>query len=278
MAKPRLIAVVGRQRSGTTVLRQFIGSSSHSFDLGEVFHGLTERKTSFWGFLHSLASGNETFRYPLRWADAWRQFIEHQASDFPFDVFTFDVKVEYFPLILRTNGMSTNFFFDDPAISYVYLHRRNTAAQIISRHVAAATNAWSQTDPDGDAERLWRRHQIWGGAPAPATPLEELALEPGELLQEIAAVRQQDDAIDRLLGHKFTLRLTYENLFDPSGSFAEDVALQVAQISGIPVTEFDRRPILLKQRADGIVSGIANAEVIASSLKAAGYGWMLEEQ
>jgi hypothetical protein len=276
--KPRLIAVIGRQRSGTTVLRQFIGSSRRSFDIGEVFHASTERDTSFWGFLHKKASTNTAYRFPLAWIEAWKQFIEYQSELFPSEVFTFDAKVEYFPIVLRTNGIATNFFFDDPSIAYVYLRRRNTASQIISRHVAAATNLWSQTDPHSDPDRLWRRYQIWGGAGEPAVPLDGLTIDPRELLREIAAVHQEDDAIDRMLSHKFSLRLTYEDLFDRSGAFTEEVTTQIAQLSGVPFVEFDRRPILLKQRKDGALHGVKNAAEILSSFKGTSYQWMVEEQ
>ncbi len=278
MVEPKLVAVIGRQRSGTTVLRQFIGSSSRSFDIGEVFHGLTDRKTSFWGFLHARASVNEAYRFPFNWHTAWKDFIRHQSELFPFQVMAFDVKIEYFPVVLRTDGVNTGFFFDDPTITYVYLQRRNTAAQIISRHVAAATNVWSQTDPDGGAERLWRRYQIWGGAPAPAVPPRGLAIDPGEVLREIAAVRRQDEAMENFLGHKFSLRLAYEDLFDASGKFADQVAARIAQVTDIPVADFDRRPILLKQRTNGIFHGIGNAAEIASAFKGTGYEWMLDEQ
>ena len=271
---PRLVAVIGRQRSGTSVLRQFIGSSSRSCDIGEVFHGLTDRTASFWGFLHARALVNETYRFPPNWILAWQEFIETLSESMAFEVFTFDVKKEYFPIVLRTNGVRADFFFDSPGIAYIHLRRRNTARQVISRYVAAATNVWSQTNPEGDIERLQWHSQI-RGTPPPPRPIEGLTIDPAALLREIDVMHEEDEGIENLLGHKFALRLTYEELFDEAGNFTETVAAKISGITGIEETEFQKRPILLKLRQAGVLEGIENAEEIISAFRGTGYEWML---
>ena len=273
---PRLIAVIGRQRSGTTVLRQFIGSAEGSFDLGEVFHSNTARTLSFWGFLHGIGAANPTYRFPLHWKDAWDSFIHRQSTDLAADVLAFDVKVEYFPLVLRTDGDTTDFFFNSADIDYIWLKRNNTAAQAISRHVAAATGIWSDTDPDADPDRLARRYAIWGGQPTSSRNTGDISINPDDLIHEICTVQRQDVAIDRILGHKFALRLTYEEMFDAAGRFRSGVVDSVATLTGLAPDNFDRRPILRQQRQHGILDGIANAGDIVTKFAGTGYEWMLD--
>ena len=274
---PRLLAVIGRQRSGSSVLRHFIGSSTRSRDLGEVFHGLTDRKMSFWGFLHTRASADAVYRYPGNWILAWQEFIEQQSDELARQVLSFDVKKEYFQLVLRTNGAEADFFFASPETKFIHLRRRNTAAQVISRHIAAATNVWSRPDPAGDVERLsW--YSGLRGAPPPPRSVPDLTIDPAALLREVEAIHEEDRGIEELVGHKFSLRLDYEDLFDESGNFAAAVTAQISGITGIDETEFQRRPLLLRQRKMGVLDGIANAADIVAAFRRTKHEWMLTQQ
>lgn len=277
MSKPRLIAVIGRQRSGTTVLRQFIGSSRRSFDLGEVFHALTNREASFWGFLHERAAADQAYRFPFHWREAWQEFIQHQRERLSAEVLAFDLKIEYFPIVLRTDGMTASFFFDSPDITYIRLHRRNTAALVISRLMAAATNVWAVTAEHADPERLRRHYQTWGGAPGPERSPAGMTIDPEALRPEMEAIRQQDDAIDRLLGDRFALRVAYEDLFDADGDIASSVAEQIAEACGMPACELDRKPILKRQRAKGVLTDIVNARDIVAAFRGTTYEWMVTD-
>jgi len=272
---PRLIAVIGRQRSGTTVLRQFIGSAERSFDLGEVFHANTARKLSFWGFVHDMAAADPKFRFPLRWPDAWDAFIDRTSTERAADVLVFDVKVEYFPIILRTDGDATGFFFDHASVSYIWLRRRNTAAQVISRHVAAKSGIWSETDPDARPGLLERRYAIWGGQADTNRCAGDILIDPEDIMREINVVERQDETIDRMLGDKFDLRLTYEELFDTSGNFDTKVVESVAALTGLEAGDFERRPVLRRQRRRSVLDGIGNARDIVTRFAGTGHEWML---
>ena len=55
---------------------------------------------------------------------------------FPFRDLAFDVKVERSPIVLRTDGVSTEFFLDDLTSIFVHLQRGNTAAQVGDMQIA----------------------------------------------------------------------------------------------------------------------------------------------
>jgi hypothetical protein len=114
-----------------------MGSTSNSFDLGEIFHGQTDLPTNFWVFIHAKASNNSNYKHSAYWKDAWSDYIKEQSLKFSAKLLIFDLKIEYFPFIRRQNGLQMN-FFEGPETQYVYLRRKNTAAQIISHYLARA--------------------------------------------------------------------------------------------------------------------------------------------
>ncbi len=64
---PSLVAIIGSMRSGSTALRQLIGSTKNSYDLGEVFHTQTETRTNFFGFLRNISQSHPNYVHPAYW-------------------------------------------------------------------------------------------------------------------------------------------------------------------------------------------------------------------
>lgn len=279
MAKKQ-VAVIGGERCGTTVLRQFIGSTTSTFDVGEVFHfqPFDEARVddgNFWRFLYSLSRDEADFRPPSYWPQAWNRFVSHRSREFLAPMLVFDAKFQYFPYILRNFGDHSRLFFDSPNLIKIHIRRQNTAARLVSHLVAQATGAWSVVDGTRDKEGIRRIAAIKAGSPGKPV-LTEITVDPQKMLNDIREHHKREGAYIAHLRQSLSLELNYEDLFDESGAFTEEVTEKIASLTGLDAADFNRMPVMVRQRRDDFLESVINREELVEAFKGSGFEWMLE--
>ena len=278
----RRIAIIGRQRSGTTVFRQLVGSSDNSFDLGEVFHTRVDLATNFWGFLFSMARDDQSCMHPSNWKFAWDAFIAEQHTAFSADVLVFDLKFEYFPLTFRHYGREARFFFEDPHTFYIYLRRLNTAAQIISSRLASETHKWLEINHENPRAALRIGKILIKKIPDSEDietihpDIETIHIDPDILIDEIQAIQQEDESFIGLISsHLDVVCIEYESLFDESGNFNMSVIEKISEISGIEPGAFSKVPALKRQSTGNCLEKISNRDEIKNRFSGTKFEWMI---
>lgn len=262
----RVVAVIGTARSGTTVLRQTIGSSRHSFDLGEVFHGQTERDASFFGYVHALGNEEAIYKSPQYWDKAWDRFCQEKSCRLSAKVLCVDAKVEYFPYISRGETL----FFHNERTSYVGLERQNIVAQTLSFLSALASNTWSKIKPQADQVLVERFQQVLGVAVA-NNDRQPLALDPQQFssrLVQFENLRTRQRVFCNRLGCQI---LRYEDLFDSDGTISGEAIHAISTVTDLPATDFQREPILEKQGYHEFLERISNLDELHAVAEDLGY-------
>ncbi len=272
----KIVAVVGRMRTGTTALRQMIGSSDRSFDLGEVFHGNTSLNTNFWGFLNEICLKRPDLRHPASIGEAWDLFIEDQRNKLEREIFVIDAKVEYFPYIMRTDLSRNWLFFESSSVKCILIQRRNVLAQALSRIRATHTNSWSLINDEATAENISKFNHIRGNNRLISKHDAAIEIDVENLYIEVNNIHNSNNQVLNLLNQKFDLHLWYEDLFDNSGCFNSEVINAVSKLCGMKPDFFDNRPILKRQNTDGILSGLSNPEAVMERFSGTPFAWMLE--
>jgi LPS sulfotransferase NodH len=242
--------VVGRQRSGTTVLREALATHARVEDLGEVMHD--RRKSGFYAELATRLAENAPTGAHRNWFDVLIAAIGHDAPPHDEAIRLIDIKynmalafgstfvgpemVNTFALKLcRRQG------------SVIHIIRRNKLALITSLKVASKTKQWGLKA--GEQPRF-----------------EKIELDPGALQSRIASEEAMDAYFAAQLaraGRKITV--VYEELFQPDGRFVQDCFDQVAQQFGLDDT-FDLAPRRMKQGL-ALADSIANFDAIATQVE-----------
>ncbi len=146
------IAVVGQQRTGTTALRQCLGTAPGYFDLGEIFSiHATELQVSWWGWLAQQAAAAPVSVCPTSWQDGWADYLSAQREQSGARHFVFDLKAEFMGNTLLSNEDGPWFFFRTDDVVFVHIERKNLVAQIVSRLRAESTREWAWRDSEADA-------------------------------------------------------------------------------------------------------------------------------
>jgi LPS sulfotransferase NodH len=138
------VLVIARARTGSTVLRQCLGSAENAFDLGEVFHAATYLETNFWRFWHELSKSAIRLAHPQYLPETWQKFLAQKRGMTGAEAMIVDTKVEYLPIIRTPQAGHYWPIFPVAQASdntkIIRLYRKNVLAQIISLNLANRSN------------------------------------------------------------------------------------------------------------------------------------------
>jgi LPS sulfotransferase NodH len=251
----KIIAVVGAARSGTTVLRQTIGSARSSFDLGEVFHGETDRLVSFFGYIHALASAESRYKHPLFWPHAWKRFCSEQCARTGANVLCVDAKIEYFSFIAPTG---IPFFIDEQTV-FLGIERDNIVAQTLSFISALESNVWSRIKEGSDQDLVKRFRSIVGKSVASGS-IGPVRVDPTQFRSALSRFLDLNDQMKRFFERISCATIKYESMFNADGLVSEATLNLISTITSLPISEFRPNPILEKQGYKGFLDRVSNLE------------------
>lgn len=246
----RCLFVVGRQRSGTTVLRRALASHTRVRDLGEVMHD--KRKVGFYTVLADTLATNISDGLHARWCNLLITTAERLAPPPDDSVLLLDIKynmaLSFGSSFEGTEVVSTFAqFLRRNQANVIHIVRRNKLALITSAAVASATNQWERKP--NDEERF-----------------EPVIIPPQSLLGRI----REEEAMDAWFTAQFDklrglIRVVYEDMFDADGHFLPAPFEHVAQRMGI-APDFNLAPRLVKQGRP-LSEAIANFGEVAGQIE-----------
>jgi hypothetical protein len=270
------IAVIGHMRGGTTLFRQWLGSPDNAFDLGEIFHGLTDRPNNFWEYLFSLASSDAKFRHPVYRSVAWQRYLEEKHRETGADTLVFDLKIGYFNYVLNYDGAAYKVFCLDEKTKIIFLERRNIARMILSRYVAEQTNRWFQLSDSPPVEMLAKFKKTRDVEDERVDCRPKIFVDPVTLGREIGQTNAQSDEIRRVLRGKIDATVVYEHLLSKDGCFDKEITLSLANLMQVREGSLHPKPILAKQSPANPLAGVENAEEIVRFFRGTVYQWMFD--
>jgi hypothetical protein len=303
VVKPILFPVVCQQRTGSSVLRQFMASAKAAFDLGEIFHSGEKGVANFWRFIYEMCIDDYSALAPSNWHDMWQSYIARQMRQLKFQFAVFDLKVEVFNSTILSTPTGEWFFFPTVDMGFVFLERKNIAAQAISLLKAQKTNEWARLNPNAPRHLIARRKALWAeerpsaippgylrtkatdglstgrlgcnAENATVTSIVDLIIPPEEVLHEIDRINEYNVWARRIMSKYEHSHIYYEDLFEIDGRFSEEAVAKISTIMKVPSTELTREPIFAKQADADLLANIINRDEILHRLSGTIYESML---
>ncbi|MCH8541919.1 MAG: hypothetical protein LAT58_14285 [Opitutales bacterium] len=246
----RQVLVVGSVRTGTTVFRKFLASSSLYTDFNETFHPHLHGSRNWFFWLTRLGPV-----HPMEYHQLWPRFL--RQSKFDPEIALVDVKTEAIHLLRdqNLNRAWPPFLMCDPKIETVLIRmkRRNVLSQVLSYEKLLKTGQAIATESGVPKAGVW--------------------LDPGTVLQKIEDYQRREFEVDKLIG-KANLYLDYEDLFDEQGMFSSEVIQKCKDLFPETQVDFDANPNFRKM---GKPTDLQNREEISEVLRNTPYAWMLEQ-
>jgi len=246
----RCVFVVGRQRTGTTVLRQALASHGQVHDLGEVMHA--NRQHGFYAELCARLTQSPSTGLHTQWFDILLATLHQMAPPGERRVLLVDMKYDAAldfgtrfigPKMVSTFAWRVRYHQS----CVIHIVRRNKLALLASVDLARKTGQWS----------------IKRGEPHHG---QRIALDPHTLHTRIAA----EEAVDAYFTAQFAgmtgkITVVYEDLFQPDGRLAPHCFGEVAQRFWIDPS-FNLQPRLVKQGRP-LTDTIANFDAVAAQIE-----------
>lgn len=258
-----LIFIVGRQRSGTTVVRGLFKSHG-ALDADEIFHGNLSRPYRFYNFVLEKIKTEPSCVNPSTHGRLFRQYLEYLRTEAKGSPIVIDLKYFAFNAIPSKEdvGGTRPFlprFLRRSKSHIIHVVRLNKLRIHVSELLAVATGQWS----------VRRVDQLVKEKPS-------LTLNPRETLARVNALQDQEAIAKRMLGEVSTCReFVYEKMFDSEGLFEPDIIRAVESI--LNVTDLSRTPQSLPMNPEPLASLITNYPELAAAFRGTPNEWMLEE-
>lgn len=258
-----LIFIVGRQRSGTTVLRNLLEAGG-ALNLDEIMHGEPHPEHErFYEYVASRCAKDPRLVHPQHHRQLFRDFIAKKREEAGGRSLAIDAK--YFGLNMIPGFFEVNAtmpflvgYMRNHNAHVVHLIRHNKLRILVSEAIAKQTGIWSA--------------QNEGNLPKEK---QQVTLDPKEILQQIQRhIATSDRVREMLKGQHTAHELSYEKMFDADGSFTKDVADLAAKLLGID--EIDRQPAALRMNPEPLSALIQNYDELASGLADTPHAWMLD--
>jgi len=257
-----LIFIVGRQRSGTTVLRHLLARHG-ALDAGEIFHSNLHLKHRFYAFVGERAMEDRSFIHPTRHRELFLEFIANLRRESAGGPIAIDVKYSFLnsiglpwpsagrPHIVR--------FMREVNAQVFNVVRQNKLRALVSEKMALANGVW------------------WAGKPEDL-PSDKCALKLNvdETLRRLSQLEQEDRQASTLLsGVPHCRTLYYEAMFREDGVFADEVVKCVAAV--LQREPINPRPTDLPTNPEPLSELIENFSEIAEALRGTPFHWMSQE-
>lgn len=263
MDYPDLIFIVGRQRSGTTVVRNLFKSHG-ALDADEIFHGNLSRPYRFYNFVLEKIKTEPGAVNPATHQRIFREYIEYLRNEAKGAPIVIDLKYFAFNAIPTKEDVGGTRpylvrFLRRSKSRIIHIIRLNKLRIHVSELMAIESGQWSVRR----ADQLVKEKR-------------PLTLNPRETLARVNELQKQEAIAKRLLGEVSTCHeFIYENMFDSEGMFAPDVIHTVESI--LKLKDLCRTPQSLPTNPEPLASLIANYSELAAVFRGTSNAWMLEE-
>jgi LPS sulfotransferase NodH len=258
----KVIYIIGRQRSGTTVLRElFVKYGALNAD--EVFHGDLSRPHRFYAYVAEKVAQDPRFVIPTSHAQLFRSFVEDLKAKAKEAPVVIDMK--YFALnLIPTEGdlaRKSPFiirYLEEKRPPVFHVIRRNKLRVFVSELIAKNTGKWSarnQNDLPKEKNRV--------------------TLDPVKTVLALRALESDDRVAREMLANVPGKReLIYENMFLPNGHFAPHVINACEKVLG--VSSVDPLPFNIRMNPEPLHGLIENFEAIEAVLTDTEFAWMIK--
>lgn len=252
--------LLGTQRSGTTLLRQALGTNSGIDPLfGEIFDPAhVDRPESFFGFLLARVRESAEWALPGMRPRIFRAYLEFLDELAPASIKLLDVKYNsrHHLMTWWDDGVDhLREFCDQEALPIVHLIRRDHVSTVLSTYMAVHTNVYT----------------VAKGESLPTPPC--LAVDPQQL---IADVRGLETYVEHMRLTYASLpryrEVFYDDLLDPNDPSVLNRSCleETGSFLGI-AGEFDIEPPTRRLRADSFRESLENFDEVSAALRAEGY-------
>ncbi len=261
-ADGRLIFVVGRPRTGTTVFRHLLADGG-AVDCGEVLHNNMFKDTNFFVYLAERVAKEPKLVHPTRHVKAFHDYVGAMRERFDGAPLVMDVKMDAFGRIHRAPGVQT------PAVVSIMQERAHTVFNIVRRNrLRALTSA-----------AISREVGVWYSYPERLKKAEgkktSVSLKVETLKQRLNAQAHEDERFAaHFEGDPRYVRLEYEDMFAPDGGFAPGV--MAAARAALDVDALPNAPAMVKMNPEPLSALLSNFDDIAEALRDTRHAWMLD--
>lgn len=231
----RCVVLIGRQRSGTTVLRRTLATHPRVRDLGEVMH--PAHQSGFYRHLNQTLSDDPSKGVHNQWFGLLAEtLVKLTENDPPDQNYIVDIKynmAQAFGMSFH-GGQPVNTLLHQLAqrkIPIIQLIRRNKLQLLVSERGAMKTNQWELSAKDSEKKQA----EVFISPVTLGLKLQQ------EMAQDTYFLEQTQSAPGKIT-------LLYEEMFTEDGSFQPDIFARLAQILNIDPEDFNLEPQLLKQR------------------------------
>ncbi len=258
----KVIYIIGRQRSGTTVLRElFVKYGAMNAD--EIFHGDLTRAHRFYAYVADKVAQDRNFVRPSTHGQLLRSYMEDlrvKAKNAPVVI---DMK--YFALnLIPTEGdlsQKSPFmirYLEETRPPVFHVIRRNKLRVFISETIAKNTGKWSARNQNDLPKEKGR-----------------VTLDPVKTVLAINGLQQDDRVAREMLANIPGKReIIYENMFLPNGDFAPQVIKSCGKVLGR--TDLDPRPSNTRMNPEPLPELIENFDAVEAALKDTEFAWMIK--
>jgi hypothetical protein len=261
MGSSDLIFIVGRQRSGTTVLRDLMARYG-AIDCDEIFHGHLARESRFYSYVLERVNKEPHLVHPEHHAGLFYDYIKELRQKAEGRKLAMDVKYFGLNLIPKREDVDArepfiiNFMSNSKA-NVVNIIRRNKLRVYVSEEMSKRTGRWSA----GHIEHL-------------PTDKPKLDINVDEALQFIERLLTQDERVEAMMESiPQSRKIYYDEMFDNNGMFTEKVE-QIA-LDFMEIESIDRTPGNLKMNPEELSKLVNNYDELARSLTGTRHEWML---
>ncbi len=269
-------------------------SAPDVFDLGEIFYGDSRIRTNFWGFLARKARSSPDIVCPHYWYNAWEDYVQEQYNEIGHKIFVFDLKIDYFRYVLSHHSSAQYapewlFFFDTSTIKFIYLERRNVAAQIFSRMRAERTGEWGVFADGMTSESLQRliyvkyppsERIVENSIPSSLQSVnfsKKIHIDIPSFELQLQRMAQSNQFGLSCIERYNPLKLFYEEIFDIAGAFNEKMMRNLSQYLNIDLNTACLKPILKKQIEHSFINEIENRDEVVRYFSATPFAAMFRE-
>ena len=258
----KLIYIIGRQRSGTTVLRELLVKYG-AFNADEIFHGDLSGKHRFYSFVASEVEKEPRFVNPVTHSQLYQRYLESLIVTANGQPVVIDMKYFAFNLIptdgditQRTPFLIRHLEKTHPPVFHVI--RKNKLRVYVSELMAKKTGKWSART----------------GTDLP-TDKGQVRLDPLKTILSLKAMEQDDRSAREMLANIADKReIIYETMFRRDGSFSPYVMSACEKVLGM--TNLDPTPNNTRMNPEPLSALVENFNEIAVAMNGTEYAWMIK--
>lgn len=258
-----LITISGSERTGTTVLRQFLCSSG-ALDADEIFHGTLDRPHRFYSYVLERVGEISDLIFPVFHGSLFYDFVSTLEAQSDNGIVIADVKYKGLRILNSSYSLAKvdpfiKDYLDDTNYPLIHIRRRNKVRVVCSTLISQATGVWSLPR---EAMRMY----------SPTCHIETASIL--SLLNALEAEELLAEVFFRDLKNRHDIY--YDELFNEDGSQFSEKVIEIAN-KLIPGSRFDVIP--RHQRINGrpLSSIIDNYSQVLEVLDGTKFEWMVRD-